>query len=35
MRPDSEPVVVAQTSFRELGLDSIALVDLHARINAA
>ncbi|RAJ60831.1 pimaricinolide synthase PimS1 [Streptomyces sp. KhCrAH-43] len=35
VRPDSEPVVVAQTSFRELGLDSIALVDLHARINAA
>ncbi|SED08292.1 pimaricinolide synthase PimS1 [Streptomyces sp. 2131.1] len=35
VRPDSEPVVVAQTSFRELGLDSIALVDLHARLNAA
>ncbi|THA71791.1 SDR family NAD(P)-dependent oxidoreductase [Streptomyces sp. A0958] len=35
VRPDTEPVVVAQTSFRELGLDSIALVDLHARINAA
>ncbi|MFI6945113.1 type I polyketide synthase [Streptomyces sp. NPDC050422] len=35
VRPDTEPVIVAQTSFRELGLDSIALVDLHARINAA
>ncbi|WNI23575.1 type I polyketide synthase [Streptomyces sp. ITFR-16] len=35
VRPDTEPVVVAHTSFRELGLDSIALVDLHARINAA
>ncbi|MFJ4500814.1 SDR family NAD(P)-dependent oxidoreductase [Streptomyces sp. NPDC088864] len=35
VRPDSEPVVVAQTPFRELGLDSIALVDLHARVNAA
>ncbi|MEU2248220.1 type I polyketide synthase [Streptomyces sp. NPDC019224] len=35
VRPDADPVVVAQTSFRELGLDSIALVDLHARINAA
>ncbi|MFD7258925.1 type I polyketide synthase [Streptomyces sp. NPDC059874] len=34
-RPDTEPVVVAGTSFKELGLDSIALVDLHARINAA
>ncbi|MGW2589030.1 SDR family NAD(P)-dependent oxidoreductase [Streptomyces sp. NPDC001515] len=35
VRPDAEPVVVARTSFRELGLDSIALVDLHARLNAA
>ncbi|MFD7864118.1 SDR family NAD(P)-dependent oxidoreductase [Streptomyces sp. NPDC059783] len=34
VRPDTEPVVVARTSFRELGLDSIALVDLHARLNA-
>ncbi|MEV7523953.1 type I polyketide synthase [Streptomyces sp. NPDC091371] len=34
-RPDTEPVVTAGTSFKELGLDSIALVDLHARINAA
>ncbi|WP_443064251.1 SDR family NAD(P)-dependent oxidoreductase [Streptomyces sp. NBC_00525] len=35
VRPDTEPVVVAQTPFRELGLDSIALVDLHARVNTA
>ncbi|WP_405921986.1 type I polyketide synthase [Streptomyces sp. NBC_00122] len=34
-RPDTEPVVATGTSFKELGLDSIALVDLHARINAA
>ncbi|MFD8143196.1 SDR family NAD(P)-dependent oxidoreductase [Streptomyces sp. NPDC059708] len=34
-RPDTEPAVTTGTSFKELGLDSIALVDLHARINAA
>ncbi|WP_446592265.1 type I polyketide synthase [Streptomyces sp. LARHCF249] len=33
--PDTEPVVPTGISFKELGLDSIALVDLHARINAA
>ncbi|MFI5830784.1 type I polyketide synthase [Streptomyces sp. NPDC051578] len=34
-RPDTEPVVTTGTSFKELGLDSIGMVDLHARINAA
>ncbi|WP_329199397.1 type I polyketide synthase [Streptomyces sp. NBC_00667] len=34
-RPDTEPVVTIGTSFKELGLDSIGMVDLHARINAA
>uniref|UniRef100_UPI00167E79BA type I polyketide synthase n=1 Tax=Streptomyces cirratus TaxID=68187 RepID=UPI00167E79BA len=34
-RPGTEPAVTTGTSFKELGLDSIGMVDLHARINAA
>ncbi|MFF3650794.1 SDR family NAD(P)-dependent oxidoreductase [Streptomyces sp. NPDC002181] len=34
-RPDTEAVTETARPFKELGLDSIGLVELHARINAA
>ncbi|WP_329101682.1 type I polyketide synthase [Micromonospora sp. NBC_01699] len=34
-RPDEQPRVEAYTSFRDLGVDSLALVDLQARLNEA
>ncbi|MER6918810.1 type I polyketide synthase, partial [Streptomyces spiralis] len=34
-RPDTESVTDTGRSFKELGLDSIGLVELHARLNAA
>ncbi|TDQ04403.1 pimaricinolide synthase PimS1 [Labedaea rhizosphaerae] len=34
-RPDEPPAVDADRSFRDLGLDSVALVELHTRLNEA
>jgi acyl transferase domain-containing protein/NAD(P)-dependent dehydrogenase (short-subunit alcohol dehydrogenase family)/acyl carrier protein len=34
LRPDAKPVVDAERAFRDIGLDSLGLVDLHQRLNA-
>ncbi|MEH0845485.1 type I polyketide synthase [Micromonospora sp. CPCC 205711] len=34
IRPDEDVVVAVESSFREQGLDSLGLVELHARLNA-
>ncbi|SDY87973.1 pimaricinolide synthase PimS1 [Amycolatopsis xylanica] len=35
IRPDSKTIVDAERAFRDIGLDSLALVDLHQRLNTA